>query len=86
MELLPAKGRKSIVCGYSATGLPLPLAPPTVQMFAGVGLGFAAQALLAWNLIFHLMPSIGLDLLDMARAVADFDLPTRVAQLVAGSF
>jgi hypothetical protein len=31
------------------------------------------------------MPWIGLDLLEMARAVADFDLPGRVAQLVAGS-
>jgi hypothetical protein len=30
------------------------------------------------------MPAIGLDLLDMARAVAAFDLPTRVAQLFAG--
>jgi hypothetical protein len=57
----------------------------TVQMFAGVGLGFAAQALLAWGLIFHLMPWIGVDLLDMARAVADFDLPMLVSQLVAGT-
>jgi hypothetical protein len=30
------------------------------------------------------MPWTGLDLLDMARAVAAFDLPTRVAQLFAG--
>jgi hypothetical protein len=58
----------------------------TIQMFAGAGLGIAAQALLAWGLIFHLMPSIGLDLLEMARAVAAFDLPARLAQLFAGSF
>ena len=57
----------------------------TVQMFAGAGLGTAAQGLLAWGLIFHLMPSIGLDLLDMARAVAAFDLPARIGQLVAGT-
>jgi|GEM_PF-2461173 len=56
----------------------------TVQMFAGAGLGIAAQAFLAWGLIFHLMPWIGLDLLDMARAVATFDLPARVGQLFAG--
>jgi hypothetical protein len=52
-------------------------------MFAGAGLGIAAQAFLAWGLIFHLMPWIGLDLLDMARAVAAFDLPARVAKLFA---
>ncbi|MGH6800216.1 MAG: hypothetical protein ACRECZ_02150 [Methylocella sp.] len=53
----------------------------TVQMFAGAGLGIAAQALLAWGLLYHLMPAIGLDLLDMARAVAAFDLPARISQL-----
>jgi hypothetical protein len=57
----------------------------TVQMFAGAFLGIAAQALLAWGLIFHLMPWIGLDLLDMARAVAAVDLPARLAQLFAGT-
>jgi hypothetical protein len=56
----------------------------TVQMFAGAFLGIAAQAFLAWGLIFHLMPWIGLDLLKMARAVAAFDLPARVAQLFIG--
>ncbi len=56
----------------------------TVQIFAGAFLGIAAQAFLAWGLIFHVMPWIGLDLLDMARAVAAFDLPMRVAQLFAG--
>jgi hypothetical protein len=55
----------------------------TVQMFAGAFLGIAAQALLAWGFIFHLMPAIGLDLLDMARAVAAFDFPARVAKLFA---
>jgi hypothetical protein len=56
----------------------------TVQMFAGAGLGIAAQAFLAWGLIFHVMPWIGLDLLDMARAVAKFDVPLRAYQLFAG--
>jgi hypothetical protein len=52
----------------------------TLQMFAGVGLGIAVQGLLAWGLIFHVMPWIGLDLLAMARATAAFDLPARFAQ------
>ncbi|HEY8008581.1 MAG TPA: hypothetical protein VIE66_17710 [Methylocella sp.] len=53
----------------------------TTQMFAGVGLGVAAQAFLVWGLIFHVMPWVGLDLLDMARAVAAFDLPARIGSL-----
>ena len=57
----------------------------TVQMFAGAFLGIAAQAFLAWGLIFHVMPSISVDLLDMARAIACFNLPTKVAQLFAGT-
>jgi hypothetical protein len=58
---------------------------PTIQMFAGAFLGIAAQALLAWGLIFHLMPWIGLDLLNMARAVAAFNLPMRIGQLFVSS-
>lgn len=42
-----------------------------------------AQALLAWGLIFHVMPWIELDLLDMARAVTAFDLPTPAYLLFA---
>jgi hypothetical protein len=53
----------------------------TGQIFVGAFLGLAAQALLAWGLIFHVMPWVGLDLLDMARAVAAFDLPARIGQL-----
>jgi hypothetical protein len=52
----------------------------TGQIFVGVFLGIAAQAVLAWGLIFHVMPWIGLDLLNMARAVAAFDLPARAGQ------
>jgi len=55
----------------------------TGQMFAGAFLGIAAQAFLAWGIIFHVMPRIGPDLLDPARAVAVLDLPARVAQLFA---
>jgi hypothetical protein len=55
----------------------------TLQMFVGAFLGLAAQAFLAWGLIFHVMPAIGLDLLDMARAVAAFDLPMQLWQIFA---
>jgi hypothetical protein len=57
----------------------------TGQIFVGALLGIAAQALLALGLIFHVMPWIGLDLLDMARAVAAFDWPARVGQFFAGA-
>jgi hypothetical protein len=58
----------------------------TGQMFAGAVLGIAAQTFLAWGILFHLMPAVGLDLLDMARAVATFDLPARIGQIFAGFF
>jgi hypothetical protein len=58
----------------------------TVQMFVGPFLGIAAQALLAWGLLFHLMPAIGLGLLDMARAVEKFDLPAQAGRLFASFF
>ena len=64
---------------------PLAALALTGQMFSGAFLGIAAQGLLAWGLVFHVMPALGLDLLDMARAVAVFDLPMRVAQLVAAT-
>jgi hypothetical protein len=53
----------------------------TLQVAGGVFLGVAAQALLAVGLIRYIMPWAGLGLLDMARAVAAFDLPARVGAL-----
>jgi hypothetical protein len=53
----------------------------TLQVAGGAILGVAAQALLAVGLIRYIMPWAGLGLLDMARAVADFDLPARVGAL-----
>jgi hypothetical protein len=50
----------------------------TLQVAGGVFLGVAAQALLAVGFIRYVMPWAGLGLLDMARAVAAFDLPARV--------
>jgi hypothetical protein len=56
----------------------------TAQMFGGAVLGVAVQLAIAWFLVLHVMPWFGLDLLDMARAVAAFDLPARVGRLFAG--
>jgi hypothetical protein len=57
----------------------------TAQMFAGVLLGVAAFVFLVWGVIGHLMPGMGFNLLAMARAVAEFDLPGRIGTLFAGT-
>jgi hypothetical protein len=44
-------------------------------------LGIAVQALLAIVIIDYVMPFFGLELLDMARDVATYNLPARVGQL-----
>ena len=54
----------------------------TLQMFAGALLGIAAQAFLAWVLLYHLMPAIGLDLLWLCRQLADLDLPGELFHLI----
>ena len=56
-----------------------------LQGFAGAFLGIAAQAVLAIGVIGFIMPWLGLGLLDTARAVADFNLPARLGQFVAGT-
>jgi len=55
----------------------------TCQVFLGALLGIAAQAqfTLAIGVIFYVLPWMGLELLDTARAVAEFDLPGRVLGL-----
>jgi hypothetical protein len=53
----------------------------TSQLFLGASLGIAAQAFLAIVVIFHILPWFGLELLDTARDVAEFDLPMRVMRL-----
>jgi hypothetical protein len=53
----------------------------TAQVAAGAALGIAAQVSLVWVIIGHVMPFFGPELLDMARGVADFNLPARVGQL-----
>jgi hypothetical protein len=39
---------------------------------------------LVWVIIGHMMPFFGLELLDMARDVADFNLPGRVGAVLWG--
>jgi hypothetical protein len=53
----------------------------TAQVVLGAALGVAAQALLAIGIIGYVMPFLGLELLDMARDLATFNLPVRVGQL-----
>ena len=57
----------------------------TLQVFLGAFLGIAAQFLLAVGVIFYVLPWIGLELLETARAVAEFDLPMRVLGLWWGN-
>jgi hypothetical protein len=44
-------------------------------MFAGAILGVAAQALLAWGLLFRVMPAAGLNLLWLCQQLGELDLP-----------
>ena len=53
----------------------------TSQVFIGAFLGIAAQFVLAISVIFYVLPWMGLELLDTARAVAEYDLPMRVLRL-----
>jgi hypothetical protein len=53
----------------------------TAQVGVGAALGIAAQAFLVVVILGYVMPFFGLELLDMARGVADFNLPARVGQL-----
>ena len=53
----------------------------TAQVAAGAALGIAAQVFLVWVIIGHVMPFFGLELLDMARDVAAFNLPARLGHL-----
>jgi hypothetical protein len=57
----------------------------TAQVGAGAALGIAAQAFLVVFIIGYVMPLFGLELLDMARDLAAFNLPARVGQLSGAS-
>jgi hypothetical protein len=53
----------------------------TFQAGAGAALGIAAQVFLVVVILGYIMPFFGLELLDMARDVAAFNLPARMGQL-----
>jgi len=53
----------------------------TGQVATGAALGIAGQVLLVWVIIGYMMPFFGLELLDMARDVAAFNVPAWVGQL-----
>jgi hypothetical protein len=55
--------------------------PCRLGVATGAGLGIAAQVFLVWVIIGHIMPFFGLELLDVAQSVADFNLPARLGQL-----
>jgi hypothetical protein len=57
----------------------------TAQVAAGAALGILAQVFLVWVIIGYVMPFFGLELLDMAHGVAEFNLPARVGQLFGAS-
>jgi hypothetical protein len=61
-------------CAWIATVL-------IAQVAAGAALGIAAQVFLVVVIIGYVMPLFGLELLNMARGVDDFNLPARVGQL-----
>jgi hypothetical protein len=53
----------------------------TAQVAAGAALGIVAQVVFVVVIIGYVMPFFGLELLDMARDVAAFNLPARMGQL-----
>ena len=53
----------------------------TAQIATGATLGIAAQGFLVVVIIGYVMPLFGLELLDIARDVAAFNLPARVGEL-----
>jgi hypothetical protein len=57
----------------------------TCQVFVDAFLGVAGQFVLAIGAIFYVLPWMGLELLETARSVAEFDLPGRVLGLWWGN-
>jgi hypothetical protein len=54
----------------------------TTQVAVGAALGIDAQVFLTVVILGYVMPLFGLELLDVARDVAAFNLPTRVGLLL----
>jgi hypothetical protein len=78
LRFLPATG------GVPSYNRAIIAAVLTLQAALGAVLGVAVQAVVAWGLIFHAMPAVGLGLLDLARRLARQDLPMRAIELLSG--
>jgi hypothetical protein len=79
LQFLPATGG---VPAYDRAWIAAVL---TIQAAFGAVLGFVVQFLLAYGLIFYAMPTVGLDLLELARGLAALDLPERLIEWLAGA-
>ncbi len=78
LRFMPAR---KAVPAFDRTWLALVL---TCQVFVGAFVGIAAQFALAIGVIFYVLPWMGLELLDTARDLAEFDLPMRVLWVLWG--
>jgi hypothetical protein len=47
--------------------------------------GIAAQVILIIGIVGYVMPWLGFGLLDMARSIAEFNLPARIGELFGAS-
>ncbi|RTL68331.1 MAG: hypothetical protein EKK41_15760 [Hyphomicrobiales bacterium] len=54
----------------------------TLQMALGIIFGLVVQVGLAYLLLFYLMPTVGLSLLDICRALVDLDFPATIIRSV----
>lgn len=57
----------------------------TLQLVGGAILGIVVQFGLIYAVFASVMPWLGLELLDMARAAAAWDLPGRALATISGS-
>jgi hypothetical protein len=56
----------------------------TLQAFVGAAIGIALQGLLAYLVIWWIVPLFGLDLLDLARTITAPDIPGQAIAAVFG--
>jgi hypothetical protein len=56
----------------------------TLQLVGGAIVGIVVQFALVYAVFWHVMPWMGLELLDMARAVAAWDLPGKLIGALGG--
>jgi hypothetical protein len=54
----------------------------TAQLALGVVLGVVVQGLLVYGLLLHVMPTVGLGLLDLCRNLIELNLPARLISAI----